>query len=485
MRHAILLICCNPLEEISQLVDCFDEDFDIFIHYDKKIKIIASELELFLTAHPRIRFFSDYKLRWGGMPIVKVELTMLRRIVDTAQYGYIHIISGNDRPIKSMSQIKAFFNRYSGNEFVGCFPLPDYRWEHGTYARFDIYRLNDWFDYRKPFGRRLIDFVNNLQIRLNVHRSVPRQVARLYGGSTWMSITGNCARYIVDNLHIYRPLLRRLKCTFAPDEVFLPSLIMNSPFGEHVVGNDARFIRWRPGEPSPMWLTMNDCFDIATSDRTVFARKFHPKYSARLFKWIKNNILEAKSPVIGEHGEWYSASLGGHEFDSKLAAAIAELLRTLDVHTAADFGCGPGWYVAMMRRMGIAAQGYDANPHTPDISKVFFLNGFHCQQLDLSEEARADNPFEFVMSLEVGEHIPPQFQDTFLDNVAYNSSRYVLLSWAVPGQPGDGHVNMLSNETVIKEMKARGFRYSDAVSISLRKRAGLEWFKDTLMFFER
>lgn len=47
-----------------------------------------------------------------------------------------------------------------------------------------------------------------------------------------------------------------------------------------------------------------------------------------------------------------------------------------------------------------------------------------------------DGPADWVLSLEVGEHIPAQFESVFLDTLNRNNRCGVLLSWAVPGQRG-------------------------------------------------
>ena len=70
-------------------------------------------------------------------------------------------------------------------------------------------------------------------------------------------------------------------------------------------------------------------------------------------------------------------------------------------------------------------------------------------------------PADWVLTLEVGEHIPPQFMDTFLSNVVRHARHGVVMSWARPGQtrPGEpAHPNEVSNIRVIAEMKKLGTR---------------------------
>jgi hypothetical protein len=103
----------------------------------------------------------------------------------------------------------------------------------------------------------------------------------------------------------------------------------------------------------------------------------------------------------------------------------------------------------------------------------------------LTEELEAEEPFDMVISLEVGEHIPERWESIYIDNLTRNARSYILMSWAVEGQPGDGHVNGRSNEYVINQMKSRGYTINWPVSRYLRKSASLWWFKNTIMLFER
>jgi len=87
------------------------------------------------------------------------------------------------------------------------------------------------------------------------------------------------------------------------------------------------------------------------------------------------------------------------------------------------------------------------------------------------------------MSLEVGEHIPSEFEQTFLDNLVVNKPKMIIVSWAIPGQVGDGHVNCQPNSYIEAQMKLRGYAINNAISMQLRSRSSLWWFKNTIMVF--
>lgn len=169
-----------------------------------------------------------------------------------------------------------------------------------------------------------------------------------------------------------------------------------------------------------------------------------------------------------------------HTVDYGLSDAIIQCFKK-KVKTAIDIGCGNGGYTKNFIKHGIDAKGYDGNPVTPEVS------GGLCGVCDFSQKADFGK-FDLVLSLEVGEHIPAQHEQVFLDNLARHADKYIVLSWAVEGQGGVGHFNCRNNDYIIAELKKRGFVYDALTSIGLRYFSDGEkypWFKNTIMVFEK
>ena len=89
-----------------------------------------------------------------------------------------------------------------------------------------------------------------------------------------------------------------------------------------------------------------------------------------------------------------------------------------------------------------------------------------------------------MLCLEVGEHLPKEYEDIFFANIIRNSKSGILLSWAVPGQKGDGHVNEQSNDYIKAKMADLGYINDVNAENALRESATLTWFKNTIMVFE-
>jgi hypothetical protein len=85
-------------------------------------------------------------------------------------------------------------------------------------------------------------------------------------------------------------------------------------------------------------------------------------------------------------------------------------------------------------------------------------------------------PAPWELSLEVGEHIPREFEATFLDNVCRHCLVGTVISWADPGPLGIGHVNCHSNDYLERQFADRGLLRQHDLESSLRQAASLPWF---------
>lgn len=182
---------------------------------------------------------------------------------------------------------------------------------------------------------------------------------------------------------------------------------------------------------------------------------------------------------INDKGFWMNPTKEGHAHDSRLAGAILKILKARKADTLVDFGCGTGEYARFFRRHNLVVEAYDGNPYTEQ------LTGGIGQVKDLSQRFNLLKQFKCVMSLEVGEHIPAEFEQAFLDNLIKHGTEdgIIILSWAVPKQDGDGHVNCQTNDYIMQQMQDRGYYLDNTLTNQLRKAASLWWFKNSLMVF--
>ena len=193
-------------------------------------------------------------------------------------------------------------------------------------------------------------------------------------------------------------------------------------------------------------------------------------------------------PLKGGTGGWVLNTDYCYYLDVGLVRAIAAVVVGTDNRSAAasiqdsgaslsrrrvtltELGAGKGCYSVFMAWCGI-----DIVAALDGAAGISELTGGAVVTHDLSlpVEAKAD----WILSLEVAEHIPKEHEAAFVSNIVSNAKCGVILSWAGRGQAGSGHVNTQHASYVIELMASHGFNHDFAASCRLQRAAMLPWFK--------
>jgi len=196
---------------------------------------------------------------------------------------------------------------------------------------------------------------------------------------------------------------------------------------------------------------------------------------------MKSNDKETGTKFVDEEtGIWsLETAKKKHRYDIMLAAQIATMFWV--PKRAADLGCGRGAYCSILKGCGWPiVDGYEG---TPNIASLGVYDNI--MTLDLSKRHWVAIDYDFVLCLEIGEHIPKKHEQTFIDNVNDFVTKNLVLSWGIPGQGGTGHFNEQPNDYIIAECEKRGLKYDGKKSQKLRDVATRGWFKNTIMCFSR
>lgn len=165
-----------------------------------------------------------------------------------------------------------------------------------------------------------------------------------------------------------------------------------------------------------------------------------------------------------------------HAFDKKLAIELTKILSKEE--KVVDLGCGRGDYLSLLQFNGFDCIGYEG---TPDIKSIASFHFIH--QADLSKEIETEKGT--VLCFEVAEHIPKEYEDVFLRNVVNASTGLIIISWAVKGQGGHGHVNEQDSVYVIDKFHELGFWLNGGLTKHFRLKSDLWWFKKSIYVFEK
>lgn len=177
------------------------------------------------------------------------------------------------------------------------------------------------------------------------------------------------------------------------------------------------------------------------------------------------------------NGAYDAEGIIWHQHSNKLMKKILEFFHK-DI-SVMDLGCGHNWYVSVLRYFGYDAWGTDM----VYLGSKYFVPG----DLTILRPKENMNTLKInVLSLEVGEHIPADKAAVYLDNVVSFGGGDIILSWALPGQHGIGHINCQPNEWVIDQLLQRGYKLQQEKTNELReavKYCHCNWFQNTLMYF--
>ena len=193
--------------------------------------------------------------------------------------------------------------------------------------------------------------------------------------------------------------------------------------------------------------------------------------------------------MITETGYWTSDDTESiHVHDPRLANWILNYLQNDKDKQLIDFGCGMGDYLKKLHDNGFSnLHGFEGEVR---IGSPKFIKNW-----DLSNPIKNYEGYNSLkksayntICLEVGEHIPKQYESIFLDNITSLTTNKIILSWAIIGQLGDGHVNCMNNDEVILKMDELGFKYLENDSIDARNSVSpliASWFLNTIMIFQK
>lgn len=278
MRQGILITAYRDIPMLEKLVDYFDNDFELFIHIDKRCKESLSPIED--RAH--LHIFRNYAVEWGDYKHLLAIVMLMREAFRHTDLEYFHLVTGSDYPAIPLKQFKTFCEEHCDDNYLEHFPLPHADWG----AEGGLNRIQYWWwrpNMHRSRGAWMTRKLVNLQHRLGMKRRFRYFNGKLYGGGTYWSLSRKAVGIAVDYLNQHPDYLRRFQHTSIAEEICLPTLLVNS--GLPLVNDYKRYIDWGPDGANPQVLTEKDLSKIVASD-ALFARKMGSGVSDKLIEQL-------------------------------------------------------------------------------------------------------------------------------------------------------------------------------------------------------
>lgn len=287
MKHAILILCGAEYEHLPYLIGQFDERFNVYVHIDKKV-VLPQHFQKNLASKGRVQgVFQKFVTNWGSMNIVNAILLLCEKSLRDKENTHFHLISGSDFPIASNDEIIDTCQTEDDN-YIEYFPLPTVRWNEGGMSRLQYFHPLNSLDFRSPCDRACYVKFVEAQKYLGIKRELLN--ITYYGGSTWWSLSRRCVEYIIVHQHKHN-IYASMQDTYIPDEMFVQTLLLNSPLKCSLVNNNLRYIVWKyKNGHIPANLDMED-YNNVISSKKLFMRKTDQECSHRLILKVSKHRL--------------------------------------------------------------------------------------------------------------------------------------------------------------------------------------------------
>jgi hypothetical protein len=280
MRIAhLILTYTNPKQTERMIKKMYHENFDFYIHVDKKFDINP---HLFLEAIPNVFFINNrIDVQWAGFSTVVATFECIKEIVATGkQYAFINFLSGQDYPLKSPEYLNDFFQKNKGTEFLSFRDIKN-DWKEGL-IRMENYFLSG-YNFR---GKHRLEQVIN---KITPKRKIPYNM-HPYGKSMFWMLSPETASFVVKVVENDKNLQKFFSLCWASDEFVFQTILLNSGYKDKIINNNYRYIDWSAGGSNPKVLNEED-FDLLSKSNMLFARKFDMVNNPKILDLIDGKLL--------------------------------------------------------------------------------------------------------------------------------------------------------------------------------------------------
>lgn len=281
-KHAYLIMAHNNFEQLQILISLLDDvRNDIYLHIDKKS--IGFDPETIKTKHAGLIFVDPISVAWGGHSQIQCEMLLFKAAAPN-HYMYYHVLSGVDMPLKTQDEIHAFFQEHFGQNFIEYDKL-------ALETRQFVFRTQYYHLFQNIAGRktsfimRVLRGLDRISLKIQTKLHIKRkEIVPLYKGANWISITDEMVQYVLSCEKIIK---KQFYYSFCADEVFLQSIVMQSPYRDKINDNYYRAIDWQRGYP---YTYRKEDIPELLGSSNLFGRKFDSSVDAEAIQMIVKHL---------------------------------------------------------------------------------------------------------------------------------------------------------------------------------------------------
>ena len=286
-KHAFLILAHKSPSLIRRIMKVLESDNHyFFLHVDKKtpniedFKKAVSDIRNTTVLEKRISVFH------AGISTTEAELALFEAVRKSRiDFDYLHLISGQDYPLRSNEQFDEFFE-HNTTSYVY---IDDKTLRNSMAKNYDRSANEYHFNHT---NKKYVQIYEKLHLGRLLRLFYRRKTIDGYvGGWQWFSWNKKVFNFIMDYLQSHPDYLQRFDHTASPDEHIFVTLINNHLDELDVAPEDPlRYISWHPHRPindsyRPFILEEVD-YPFIIDSRAFFCRKIDERLSASLLDKI-------------------------------------------------------------------------------------------------------------------------------------------------------------------------------------------------------
>lgn len=284
-KIAFLVLAHGEPELLRRLLNRLSEGFGVYLHLDR-----AAPFKLDAVVNPSVKTVTRRRRTyWGSFACTQAILDLLELARTNGHTHYV-LISGQDVPIKSNSEIMSFFETNSGNDFIRTEKMPFVDIGGGIERITRRY----WHAYYRYSGlQRLTYKVWEYVVFVAYKFFLPEKIlaGSFFWGETWFALRDSTVTELFSYLEKNPDYLSVFRGSRLAEEIVIPTILRRINAVGKNLEDPVTFIDWETGPETPRVLDQSDIPRLQKS-RFLFARKVSSAKSAEFIQWAYTREIE-------------------------------------------------------------------------------------------------------------------------------------------------------------------------------------------------
>lgn len=287
--QAVIILAHKGIDQVIKLGSLLKNKFEVYVHFDKKVDLTQDQKKQMKKLG--IKYYSFVSVNWGAWSVAQATLLTMKEVIKSSKISYVHVISGQDWPVKKLDDIYSFYQNndkiYMNIEKADGIKKsgePIICWQK---YYFDYDKINRKSLYGKIYHR--LSMMIQTFLRVNKLKKYKFN-GEIYTGSQWVDLPIDVVQYLVEFAQENPNIMEIFKKGFCSDEFWMQTIIGNNQeLKQRIVNNNHRFIKWEKQHGSYPAILDDGNYNEIINSGAHFARKFDFNFSKNLVIKLKNN----------------------------------------------------------------------------------------------------------------------------------------------------------------------------------------------------